>query len=63
MKSLRCVVTLGAALLFLPLAASAQKLEVGKWTGTVSPPNQAAVEVTYDVTMSGDTHHPGRLNH
>jgi len=43
----------------LPLVAfttaHAQKLEPGKWTGTVAPPGEQAMDVTYDVTMKGDT--------
>jgi hypothetical protein len=36
--------------------AEAQKLEPGKWTGTVTPPGEErATEVSYDVTMKGDT--------
>ena len=49
---------LAAALPFVILAApgSAQKLEAGKWTGRVSPPGgEAPVDVTYDVTLKGDT--------
>ena len=34
---------------------AAQQMPVGKWTGTVTPPNESAVEVTYDVAMKGDT--------
>jgi len=37
-------------------SAQAQKLEPGKWTGSVTPPGEEpTVEVTYDVTMKGDT--------
>ena len=55
MKSVRNALAVAVAALLLPHAAHAQKLEVGKWTGTVTPPNQGPMEVTYDVTMSGDT--------
>lgn len=37
-------------------SAQAQKLEPGKWSGTVTPPGEVlGMEVTYDVTMQGDT--------
>ncbi|MGH7460331.1 MAG: hypothetical protein ACREMA_04795 [Longimicrobiales bacterium] len=46
-----------AALPFLAvLPAQAQKLEPGKWTGSVtSPGEQTAMPVTFDVTLKGDT--------
>jgi hypothetical protein len=42
----------------------AQKLAAGSWTGTMSPPDDDAVAVTYDVAGSGDSlaitmHGPG----
>ena len=47
---------LSAALPLVAFApAEAQKLEAGKWTGTVAPPGQSAVPVSYDVTMKADT--------
>lgn len=54
---IRTAIAAGAVLPFLAVAAAqAQTLEVGKWTGTVTPPNeQQTVPVTYDVTMKGDT--------
>ena len=44
----------------LPLLASApghaQKLEVGTWTGSVTPPGEQVPEnVTYEVALKGDT--------
>jgi hypothetical protein len=42
-------------LLLAPIAAHAQKLEAGKWTGKVVPPDGPTVEVTYDVKVAGDT--------
>ena len=53
----RFAMVLSAALpLLASVSADAQKLEPGKWTGTVTPPGeQTAVEVSYDVTMKGDT--------
>lgn len=50
-------ILLAAALPFLAAAAAqAQKLEAGKWTGTITPPGeQQTVEVTYDVTLKGDS--------
>lgn len=35
--------------------ASAVKLEVGKWTGTVAPPSMDALELEFAVKMDGDT--------
>ena len=48
------------ALLTFSSAASAQqtagpKLEVGAWTGQVTPPDGGTVNVVYDVTYAGDT--------
>jgi hypothetical protein len=46
------------ALAFLvlgPALAAAQKLEAGTWTGTVAPPDGGALEVTYEVKVTGDT--------
>jgi hypothetical protein len=54
--SKRIAQTAGLLTVLLPLAAGAQqKLEVGKWTGTVTPPNESPIGVTFDVTMKGDT--------
>jgi hypothetical protein len=36
-------------------AAPAAKLEVGQWTGSVTPPDGGTAEVKYDVTYAGDT--------
>jgi hypothetical protein len=47
--------TLAAAILAVPRVAAAQKLEPGTWTGTVTPPNDPAVEVKFVVKVSGDT--------
>ena len=44
-----------AAALAMPASLAAQKLTPGTWTGTISPPNQDAVEATFDVRVSGDT--------
>jgi hypothetical protein len=52
----RFAIVLSAALPLLVFTPTqAQKLEPGKWTGTVSPPGEQATEVTYDVTMNGDS--------
>lgn len=40
---------------FAAASAGAQQIETGKWTGSITPPNQGAVQVTYDVAMKGDT--------
>jgi hypothetical protein len=48
-----------ALMLSLPAVASAQNaapvLQVGKWTGTVTPPNAEVTPVTFDVKSSNDT--------
>ena len=46
---------IAVATLALPASLSAQKLTAGTWTGTISPPDQGALEATFDVRMSGDT--------
>jgi hypothetical protein len=53
----RLAIVLAAALPLLTVApAQAQKLVPGKWTGTVTPPGEPmGLEVTYDVTLKGDT--------
>ena len=43
------------AALAMPASLSAQKLTPGTWTGTISPPDQGALEATFDVRMAGDT--------
>jgi hypothetical protein len=48
-----------AVMLLLPAAVSAQTatpvLPVGKWTGTVTPPDGGTTPVTFDVKSSNDT--------
>lgn len=44
-----------AATLGLPASLGAQKLTPGDWTGTISPPDNAVLDATFDVRMSGDT--------
>jgi hypothetical protein len=52
----RHLITLAlASLLALPVAASAQTLKPGIWTGTVAPPGEGVVAVTFDVKVAGDT--------
>jgi hypothetical protein len=55
MKKLAMVVAAALPLLAVLSPASAQKLEVGKWTGTVTEPGGEAHPVTYDVALKGDT--------
>jgi hypothetical protein len=43
------------ALVAVPSAAFGQKMEAGKWTGTVTPPGGETAQVTYDVTVAGDS--------
>jgi hypothetical protein len=31
------------------------KLEVGKWTGTITPPSNEAIDIEFNVTMAADT--------
>ena len=45
----------GVLTLVLPASLAAQKLTSGTWTGTITPPDQAELEATFDVRMSGDT--------
>ena len=44
-----------AATLALPASLAAQKLTPGTWTGTVAPPNNSALDATFDVRTAGDT--------
>jgi hypothetical protein len=46
---------IGIVALAFPVSLAAQKLTPGTWTGTISPPDQGALEATFDVRMSGDT--------
>ena len=46
---------IAVATLALPASLSAQKLTAGTWTGTISPPDQGALEATFAVRLSGDT--------
>jgi hypothetical protein len=43
------------AALALPATLAAQKLAPGTWTGSIAPPDQSALEATFDVRMAGDT--------
>jgi hypothetical protein len=45
----------GALILAMPASLAAQKLTPGAWTGTMSPPGNQTMDVTFDVRMSGDT--------
>jgi hypothetical protein len=46
---------IGATALLLPASLAAQKLAPGTWTGTISPPDNDAMEASFVVRMSGDT--------
>jgi hypothetical protein len=46
---------IGATALLLPASLAAQKLAPGTWTGTISPPDNAAMDASFVVRMSGDT--------
>ena len=41
--------------LLVPGLCSAQSVKPGKWTGSVVPPEQDEVALTFDVTVMGDT--------
>ena len=41
--------------LVMPASLAAQKLTAGTWTGTISPPDQGALDASFVVRMSGDT--------
>jgi hypothetical protein len=38
-----------------PSTVFGQKIQAGTWTGTITPPNSNAVEVTFEVTVAGDS--------
>ena len=41
--------------LLVPGICSAQSLKPGKWTGSAVPPDGEEVQLTYDVTVDGDS--------
>jgi hypothetical protein len=45
----------GIVALVMPASLAAQKLTPGTWTGTISPPDNAALDASFVVRMSGDT--------
>ena len=53
MRSLHTVVIGLVAL--MPASLAAQKLTPGTWTGTISPPNENALDASFVVRMAGDT--------
>jgi hypothetical protein len=65
MKKMSRILAAATFALALPLALSAQtptpaapaseKLEVGKWTGSVTPPGGQPLALVFDVTAPGDT--------
>jgi hypothetical protein len=46
---------IGLLTLILPGSLAAQKLTAGTWTGTIAPPDNAALDASFVVRMSGDT--------
>ena len=54
MRSLHKVL-IGLMTVVLPASLAAQKLTPGTWTGTISPPDQGALDATFVVRMAGDT--------
>lgn len=49
------VASILAAALVLPAALSAQTLQTGTWTGTITPPGNTTAPVTFDVTAPDDS--------
>jgi len=45
----------GVAICAMPASLAAQKLTPGTWTGTISPPDQDALDASFVVRMAGDT--------
>ena len=45
----------GLMALAMPASLAAQKLTPGTWTGTISPPDQGALDASFVVRMAGDT--------
>ena len=54
MRSLHNIL-IGLMTVVLPASLAAQKLTPGTWTGTISPPDQGALEASFIVRMAGDT--------
>lgn len=54
MKPLGITLAIAAALA-APVTLPAQNLAAGTWTGTMSPPTDAAVAVTFEVSGTGDS--------
>ena len=48
-------VLIGLMTLVMPATLAAQKLTPGTWTGTISPPDQGALDASFAVRMAGDT--------
>ena len=46
---------IGLVTFALPASLAAQKLTPGNWTGTISPPDQGALDATFVVRLAGDT--------
>ena len=44
-----------AAAFAIPATVAAQKLTPGTWTGSIAPPDNSALDATFDVRMAGDT--------
>src|SRR4030095_3219632 len=45
----------GVAIALMPASLAAQKLTVGTWTGTISPPDNGTLDASFVVRMAGDT--------
>jgi hypothetical protein len=48
-------VLIGLMTFVMPASLAAQKLTAGTWTGTISPPDQSALDASFVVRMTGDT--------
>ena len=48
-------VLIGVMTLVMPAVLAAQKLTPGTWTGTISPPDQSALDASFVVRTAGDT--------
>ena len=46
---------MGLLLLAAPMAAAAQKLQPGTWTGTIAPPGNSPSPATFEVKVNGDS--------
>ena len=55
MRSLHKVLIGLVTVVVMPATLAAQKLTPGTWTGTISPPNEGAMDASFVVRTRGDT--------